>query len=104
MRKLRSDELIFITRLLDRCHCSPRLADQLSKAAVADMNDGGMGSLSFLSSKADRVLGEDVARLEFADEDGVCVVATLSVDNFGDFFELDVWKTDFSELRRFPCE
>lgn len=32
------------------------------------------------------------------DQDGVDVIATLSLDNYGDLFELDVWKVDFSPV------
>lgn len=90
MRKLRPYELIFITRLLDRSYCNAGLAQQLDSTAVEGMDDGGDGKFVVFLSKAGRVLGEGVAYMAFVDEDGVCVIATLSVDNFGDLFELDV--------------
>ena len=74
----------------------------LSYLQVKEANDGGMGGLVFLSKNKDRHLGKDIASCEFDDQDGVKVIATLSVDNFGDLYELDVWKTDFSKLISFP--
>ncbi|MGT2430711.1 DUF6984 family protein [Cupriavidus basilensis] len=47
-------------------------------------------------------MGSDLASVEFFDEDGVAVIVTLSLDNYGDLYELDIWKTDFSPLRRLP--
>ncbi|MGE8453895.1 MAG: DUF6984 family protein [Pseudomonadales bacterium] len=61
-----------------------------------------MGSLLFLSGNADRTLGKEMARAEFKDEDGVWIMTVLGLDNFGDLYELDVWKVDFSKLKRFP--
>lgn len=62
------------------------------------MDDGGMGSIRFESKKPGRRLGSDLARETFVDEDGVEVIATLSLDNYGDLFELDIWKVDFSPV------
>jgi hypothetical protein len=70
---------------------------------VREMQDGGMGSLELAnanhSSAQSHVVGA-IASVQFADEDGVEVVATLNARESGVPFELDVWKTDFSRLRR----
>ena len=65
------------------------------------MNDGGMGSLRFADDPAVR-FGASVAEATFEDEDGVPVSAALYVDEAGEPLELDVWKVDFSPLRRWP--
>ncbi|WP_420885213.1 DUF6984 family protein, partial [Candidatus Symbiothrix dinenymphae] len=36
------------------------------------------------------------------DEDGVDVIASLNIDDTGDLYELDIWKTDFSPLIKLP--
>ena len=53
-------------------------------------------------SDRNRILGNKLAETEFLDEDGITVIATLNLDNYGDPYELDVWKTDFSPLRHLP--
>lgn len=73
---------------------------------VREMTDGGMGSLEL--AVAARSGGRSVglvipkASVQFTDEDGVQVVATLNADEDGAPFELDVWKTDFSPLKGIP--
>lgn len=66
------------------------------------MNDGGMGSLLFVRSKPDRRLGEVVAEFQFKDEDNIPVLASLNLDEDGELFELDLFKADFSPLKRLP--
>jgi hypothetical protein len=68
------------------------------------MSDGGMGSLELLlpESQKVRTFGSRVAELQFNDEDGVAVIASLNVDQAMLPFELDVWKTDFSPLGHIP--
>jgi hypothetical protein len=70
---------------------------------VEPMDDGGMGSLRFESDTPDPHFGKELAACEFEDEDGVLVSVTLNVDRGGKLFELDVWKTDFNALRRWPA-
>jgi hypothetical protein len=75
----------------------------LSNLTVREMKDGGMGSLELSGVAQDRARSGVViskASVQFADEDGVQVVATLNADESGVPLELDVWKTDFSPLKR----
>ncbi len=72
---------------------------------VSEMDDGGMGSLRLVPrgvSSSGRIFGNKVAEYQFTDSDGVEVLASLNVDQDGQPFELDVWKTDFSPLIRIP--
>ena len=66
---------------------------------VEEMNDGGMGSLRFVG-RADRRFGRCIGEAEFDDADGVPVSVALNVDQYGELFELDLWKVDFSPLNR----
>lgn len=72
---------------------------------VKPLNDGRMGSL-LLFPKGEvinnRVFGSCVGELQFTDEDGIEVLASLNLDDKGDLFELDVWKTNFSSLIKIP--
>jgi hypothetical protein len=66
---------------------------------VEEMNDGGMDSLCFVGTR-DRRFGNCIGSAEFDDADGVPVSVSLNVDQHGELFELDIWKTDFSPLQR----
>ena len=73
---------------------------------VREMKDGGMGSLELaVAAQGVIIFGGVVlskATVQFADDDGVQVVATLNAHRDGVPFELDVWKTDFTPLKRIP--
>ena len=72
---------------------------------VRPMNDDGMGSLLlFPYGKIidGRLMGEQVSDFQFKDIDGIDVIASLNLDSEGNLFELDMWKTDFSKLLKFP--
>ena len=49
-----------------------------------------------------RLFGQEVSRLQFKDQDGIEVSVSLNVDQFGQLFEVDIWKVDFSPLIRIP--
>lgn len=102
MRLMNKLELDFLANMLKSSSFFQIDLKNLPCLQVEDANDGGMGGLVFLSKNKDRHLGEDISQCEFDDQDGVKVIVTLSVDNFGDLYELDVWKTDFSKLISFP--
>lgn len=78
------------------------LAEDISQMRVSPMRDAGMGSLQFAAGTARPRFGKEVAACQFHDEDGVLVSATLNLDQHGRLFEMDVWKVDFSPLRRWP--
>lgn len=81
----------------------PEVASDLNHCVVEDMQDGGMGSIRFLTNRqTDRTFGKTMAEATYTDEDGVIVSITLNVDTSGYLYELDFWKTDFSRLRRYP--
>lgn len=72
---------------------------------VRPMADGDMGSLYLFPNGEiieNRILGEQVSEFQFTDLDGVEVIASLNIDANGKLFELDIWKTDFRKLIKFP--
>lgn len=99
MRKLNPDEIPLVKYLLDKSG----LDYSISELKVTEMNDGGMGSLLFDSKTKEPRFGKATAEYWFKDSDGVGVTARLNLDQEGELFELDVWKTDFSELKKWPC-
>ena len=99
-RKISKEEERLLDFLVD--NASLKLHDNWKKdLLVTPMQDGGMGSLSlsFVSqNKEKQVFGKQVSECHFLDEDGVDVIASLNVDQNGNLFELDIWKTDYSSL------
>jgi hypothetical protein len=82
----------------------PDLIPELDHLTVAEMDDGGMGSLQLTPPRGRRVMSVEVAEARFDDADGVPVSATLNLDAYGALFELDIWKRDFNPLQRLPRE
>ncbi|TGD77157.1 DUF6984 family protein [Hymenobacter wooponensis] len=80
-----------------------RLLAGLPTARVEELEDGGMGSLQFVSGKQNRRLGHLLATTWYTDADGVAVLASLYADADGELFELDSWKVDDSPLQRIPA-
>nr|WP_321949365.1 hypothetical protein [Paraburkholderia sp. J10-1] len=92
-----------IEHMLQASPQAPALRDLLPDCLVEGLDDGRMGSVRFDSQHIEgRRLGADLCQMEFLDSDGVPVFVTLSLDNFGQLFELDMWKADFSAIQRFP--
>lgn len=103
-RKLSDRERAVIEELLNS---TPELwnkySRQLDSVRVAEMSDGGMGSLLFDSKRGkQRSLEKSIVEGEFLDKDDVVVSISLNVDQYGDLFELDAWKVDFSPLIAWP--
>ena len=62
-----------------------------------------MCSLRFRTAdNRQRRFGKKIAEAEFTDENGTPVSAVENVDENGELFELDIWKVDFSPLKRYP--
>ena len=102
-RFLRQEERAVVLALLKHSPSFGLLSRTLDTAVVADMNDGGMGSIKFIHpDDRDRRFGFEVAKATYTDEDGVLVSIALNLDQRGDLFELDFWKVDFSSLGRYP--
>ena len=98
-------ELRLLRFLLGNAGSSESLEELLGNLKVSDMDDGGMGSLRLFaadSSSTEREFGKCSSACQFADKDGVDVIASLNVDSNGDLYELDIWKTNFGKLIRIP--
>lgn len=101
MRPLQSFEKPLILFLLGRAN----IVIELDRIEVMPMNDGGMGSLKFCTSHGEnRRFGKVVSECKFWDADDKEVSAALNLDQDGKLFELDVFKSDFSPLLRWPTQ
>jgi hypothetical protein len=102
-RPLRKEELTLIKKLLAGTPYEKGALSRLVEARVQDMQDGGMGSIRFFNpSPEKRIFSKEIAEGLFHDADETPVSVTLNLDQFGDLFELDVWKVNFSPLIRYP--
>lgn len=105
-RKILERERLLLNFLIDKAVENVK-SNWESNLLVSPMNDGQMGSLELLPNgikNKDRVFGAQISECQFKDKDGTLVIASLYLDNFGELFELDIWKTDFSPLIEIPRE
>jgi hypothetical protein len=102
-RKLRKEEADLVAAMFQNCPKSKEFLRSLPERLVQDMKDGGMRSLRFRGADdRKRRFGKKIAEAEFTDQDGTLVSAVVNLDEAGELFELDIWKVDFSPLRRYP--
>ena len=101
-RKLSPAELSLMQMILSANKEGEQYLPALSDCLVIEMNDGGMGGLVFQSNNTERKFGKELSSVEFDDQDGVRVFASVNLDQYGKLFELDIWKTDFSALLHMP--
>jgi hypothetical protein len=103
MRLLNQEEIALLRALVSETPQAARFLDSLSHMHVEEMHDGGMGSLKFVASdQKSRNLGKTLIEKEFTDSDGTPITVAINLDENGDLFELDIWKVDFSSVKRFP--
>ena len=103
LRRLRDEEKAIICKLLKGTPLEGDAVPTALEAQVCDMADGGMGSIRFQQKTArEAAFGREIAEGAFQDADGVPVSVTLTVDEAGNLFELDVFKADGSPLVRYP--
>jgi hypothetical protein len=102
VRPLLPGEALIMRTLLDRAF-EPRWKEvDVDSLRVSDMNDGGMGSLLFDTTKPARMFGRALSEGWFKDEDGFPVLVAIYLDEEDEIFELDSWKVDSSPRRRLP--
>lgn len=102
-RRLTDDEWRLVSALIEKGERATLTSLTIDREApVVTMDDGGMGSLSFMSSKAGRIYGGDFAQITFMDADGVPVFVSLYLDRDGEVYELDMFKGDGNPLVGIP--
>jgi len=98
MKSISREQLPLISHLITLA----KLDVDISSLQIEAMDDGGMGSQKFSSASADSLYAGHAAEVTFLDTDGIEVSATLDVDQFGNLFELDLFKGNFSKLEKWP--
>lgn len=75
----------------------------LNEIYVSEMRDGGMGSLKVSIEGVDeRTFGRELVSVDLIDSDQVPLFISVNLDSNGNFFELEIFKGDFSALRKIP--
>ena len=100
-RPLAPYEKEFIYEMLKMANAKSPYLDVLNKVNVLEMDDGGMGSLTFIFNEEyseSSKFGRELITVEFKDVDDVLVIATIYLDQFDRLYELDIWKVDFTPL------
>ena len=105
-RPLRQNERDILVALIHRAGLDRALSDPqaLDAMCAVDLSDGGMGSIRFLpaTSETARRFGRVACEVLYTDTDGVDVLISLLLDDRGDLFEIDMWKMDYSALKKYP--
>ncbi|WGS47532.1 hypothetical protein LFL97_41105 (plasmid) [Burkholderia sp. JSH-S8] len=100
---MKDDERVLLVALIAGEPKENDLLASLEDAIVEEMDDGGMGGLLFCRpDDRPRRFGKKLVEKEFVDVDGVPVMVAVNLDDDGELYELDIWKVDFSPLKRFP--
>jgi hypothetical protein len=103
MRNLKKEEFDLIVFMLKDSSIYMHIVNNLSTSTVQEMVDEGMGSLRFkYDDEKIRRFGKEVASVSILDIDQIPVSFAINIDEDGNLFELDVFKGDFSPLKRFP--
>ena len=71
---------------------------------VAEMNDGGMGSLLLMPAgqvNTKRLFKAQISDVIFKDLDGIDVIVSLNIDQDDFLYELDVWKVNYEKVISF---
>lgn len=100
-RLLRKEEINLIKWVIKNAPEARKIIPKLPTLLVEEMEDGRMGSLMVLSEK-ERFYSRDIGEIEMLDEDGITLIISVNIDNNEEFFELDIWKVDFSPLIKLP--
>ena len=105
IRPLRTEEKELLLSVIQHLANSLDLLSEIDEVLVEDLSDGGMGSVrvirdnSYLKRKA-----MPYAQAMYIDEDSVLISVQINSDSFGRLYEIDIWKTDFSSVKRYPNE
>lgn len=100
-RLLRENEKALLVALLSNRADFSCLEREIAVGRVFDMSDEGMGSVRFVACD-DRIFGATAVEAAYFDVDGVLVSIAVNLDDQGGLYELDIWKTDFSPLKKYP--
>lgn len=102
-RRLTAAEIKLISYLVRDTQEGARIIASLEGLFVEELDDGGMGSLQVILEGEDhRRYGGTLADMDSHDVDGMYLLISVIVDTDDNFYELDIFKGDFSPLIQIP--
>ncbi|WP_217426365.1 DUF6984 family protein [Pandoraea anhela] len=106
-RKISDNEYLLVIDLISSAKIDRLRMENLIRSArgalVEPMSDGGMGSVKFVWDEGGRRKFDcELVEKQYLDLDNVPISAAINLDQYGELFELDIWKVDFSEIKNFP--
>jgi len=102
-RKLKPEEIELLIYMIKDTPEGKKIINKLPDLIIEEMDDGGMGSLQVaVENKDERLFIRELANIDLFDIDGVPLFISVNLDTNGDFYELDIFKGDFSPLKKFP--
>ena len=96
LRPIKSEERALIGHLLSLLKSGHQYHIPEEVETLGDPASGGLQ----LTSRGEHTT--DLVEADYKDADGRDVVITLSTNQYNELYDLDIWKTDFSALRRYP--
>lgn len=99
-RPIIDKEIALINYLLSVTKDKP--ADLAIPTTVYTMNDGSMGSIRLVDNDNRYIFLRELVEAHYIDEDGIPVSISLNLSTDNKLFELNIFKGDFSLLRRYP--
>jgi hypothetical protein len=100
VRHISDKELQLISYLISMTKDRPE--GLIIPITVYPMNDGGMGSIRFVKNDDPYIYQRDLVQANYTDEDDVPVFISLNLNIDDKLFELDIFKGDFSPLKKYP--
>ncbi|TQE78124.1 DUF6984 family protein [Leptospira noguchii] len=104
-RTLKPEEKDFLLAIIGEDDPKSIGFGQLDLIFVQELSDGHMGSIRLIQSvckNTNRQFDRKWKEVQFYDDDGVLVLTSILLDKNSCAFELEIWKTDFNPLIRFP--
>jgi hypothetical protein len=100
VRHISDQELQLVSYLISMTNNRPE--GLIIPITVYPMNDGGMGSIRFVENEDSYIFQRDLVQADYTDEDNVPVFISLNLNTDDKLFELDIFKGDFSSLKKYP--
>ncbi len=99
-RAIKEEELLLVDYLISVVDDKPD--NIIVPTTVYIMNDSDMGSIRFVANEDDHIYQKDLINAEFIYVDGVPVFTLLNLNTADKSYEMDIFKGDFSSLKKFP--
>ena len=101
-RLLRQEEKDLVRQLVERTQKGNEVLESLHSIKVVDLSDGGMGSVRTGPLNDEKRKAIPIASANYADSDDILISVQINCDESGRLLEIDIWKTDFSPVIRYP--